>query len=970
MRSFGDRSIQSKLRLIITVTAGAALGLACLGFLSYDFVVFRKSMENDLSVLARIIGGNSTAALSFDDAKSGQEILDALRAKPHIVTGAIYKKNGSVFATYTRSERGPSFQAPQLEPDHINFAANRLLLFQTITLDGQAIGAIYLESDLEEMRARLERFAAISVTILLASALVAFVLASKLQQVISKPVLELVKTARVVSTEKNYALRAVKHSQDELGRLTDAFNEMLTQIQAGDEQLRQHRVRLEDEVSTRTAELRQANEKLKSEISERKQADAALDAERNLLRMLIDSVPDSIYFKDSDSRFIRVNKALANAFGLDDPAQAVGKSDFDFFTADHAQSAFTDEQEIIRTGQAMMVKEEKETWPDGRVTWASSTKMPLRDSNGNIVGTFGISRDITRRRRTEEELRAAKDAAEAASRAKSEFLANMSHEIRTPMNGVLGMTELVLDTELTEDQRESLQIVQSSAESLLTLINDILDFSKIEAGKLALDLVDFDLRDTIRETARALALRADQKGLELIVDFQSSVPESLTGDPARLRQILVNLLGNAIKFTEQGEVVLKVQSEPGLTDLAALHFMVSDTGIGIPEEQQRAIFEAFTQADNSMSRRYGGTGLGLTISSRLVQMMGGKIWVDSTPGQGSTFHFTASFEVPTTPARRVARSPLPDLRGMPVLVVDDNATNRHILERMLTRWQMKPTLVDGGPSALATVEREHAAGRHFRIVLTDMQMPEMDGFALIERCKQLPAFAGAIIVMLTSAGQRGDAARCRELGIAAYLTKPVSQTDLLDAIRVALGDHSQAARSARVLTRHSLREARRRLRILLAEDNAVNQKVATRILEKNGHSVVVAKDGREAVALLSAEAFKGFDVVLMDIQMPEMDGFEATAKIRESTELSGIHVPIIAMTAHAMKGDEQRCLEAGMDGYISKPVRADELFAAISGLVPEESRDDLEVAPESPLFDEKDVTRQSLASTSRSPRAA
>ena len=897
MRSYLDLSIRHKLQGIVIIASGAALLMASAVFTLYDRSTFLHAKAQGLDTSARMIGSNSTAMLSFGDAKSAGEILSALRAQQNVMRACIYDKDGRVFAKYSRDADQSDFSPPPAQTRATGIVGRNMVLFQPITLNRESIGTIFIEADLTDLNARTRRFMEIAILVLAASLAVAFVLSSRLQRLISGPIRELADTASLVSAHENYSVRAVKRGNDEIGLLFDQFNKMLDRIQQRDIELQEAHDDLENRVAERTA----------------------------YLNALIENSPLAIMVLDSDHKVQLCNPAFEGLFGYS-RQEVVGKGITTLFTEgdlSEARSVSDLKSEQMPIHLVTRRRRKDRSYVDVEV---HTVGLVVK---GEVSGSLAIYQDISVRKRAEVEMQLAKEAAEAASRAKSEFLANMSHEIRTPMNGIMGMTELVLDTELDGEQRNYLNLAKVSADSLLSLINDILDYSKIEAGKLEIDAIDFNLGDSLGDTMKTLSFRAHQKGLELAFEINPDVPDALVGDPGRLRQIIVNLVGNAIKFTEKGEVVLHVETESRAQDDIRLHFTVADTGIGIPAEKQISIFAAFNQADGSMTRKYGGTGLGLSISSRLLELMGGRIWVESEFEHGSRFHFIVRFGLQKVPARTIVpRDPM-TLRDMRVLVVDDNATNRQILLRMLENWHMAPTAVDSGAKAIVTLREAQGIGRTYPLILLDAQMPDMDGFALAEIIKRNPDWRTATVMMLSSAGQRGDAVRCRELGVAAYLTKPVRQGELLDGILIALGTRPETRVSTALVTRHTLRESRNHLRILLVEDNAVNQLVALRLLEKYGHTVGVAANGKKALEELEKESY---DLILMDVQMPEMNGWEATQAIREKEKSTGGHIPIVAMTAHAMKGDEERCLASGMDAYLTKPIRTQELLAVLDGI--------------------------------------
>jgi signal transduction histidine kinase/DNA-binding response OmpR family regulator len=809
--AFRDIPIRQKLTMVIMLISSMALLLSATIFILVDLYTTQKMMLRNLEMMAQIVGENSQAAITFDDPQAAEETLSALKAVPEILSGVIYLEDGSEFAQYfnlesskeSHYENAGAIQTMLASGGH-RFMGGRLHILHDLVAPDNTTYRVYICTDMSFIYVRLKFYVAVVLGVLAASLLMVALISSKMQRLITAPILQLSELTKSISLNRDYSVRAAKAGNDEVGVLVDGFNEMLTQIEKRGADLQEAHDHLEERVEARTQEINH-------EVQIRKHAEERADAYNQQLK---------------------------------------------------------------------------------------ATNMTLQDAI--------------------EQARELADEAQAANVAKSEFLANMSHEIRTPMNAIIGFTRFLLESDLSKEQREFTNTVKMASENLMEIINSILDFSKIEARKLDLEILDFNLRTITESVMDTMTVRAMEKNLELACLIHPEVPVLLQGDPGRIRQILLNLVGNAIKFTQEGSVQVTITLARNEGTKARLHFAVSDSGIGIPEEYQQDIFNAFQQKDSSITRQFGGTGLGLAIAKQLVELMEGEIGIDSEAGAGSTFWFTALItqQSETDEKLEELNSELSEFR---VLIVDDNPAHRRIMHLYLESWKMPHSEAGDGRSALKLMHEAVKEEKPFDLVLVDMKMPELDGEALGKAIKSDEALRNAALILVTAVGVRGDSQRLQDIGFAGYFSKPIKQSQLYDSIVAVLGCKTGTQPPATtMITQHSLAEFKhKKIRILLAEDNPMNQEVARRTLKKLGYHTDVANDGVEAV-----EAFKQshYDLILMDVQMPRMSGFEATQCIREQEAEMGSRIPIIAITAHALKGDRERCIEAGMDDYLTKPI--------------------------------------------------
>jgi len=928
------KTIAGKLTLLSLLFA---LLLAAVLYLVLDYQLTR-TMSNTFadhgSTLSQALAKSVETPLVNRDLTSVQSVLDAVLSIPNVQWAYVTAPDGRVLAhTFVPQfpESLAAMQRPRegaVVPSVTTGPVKGVGIFTAPVLTG-IVGRIYLALDQKALISSIHKMEILVLASILVVLLLGTISFSSLLSRIVEPVRALTHAAQQLGGDTGAALPLLQvRSDDEVGVLTGTFNRMAAEIA-------ERRETLEERVRQRTEELSHLNEKLAQDILERKRTQEALLASEERFRGLLESAPQAVVVINSDARIVLVNAQTEQTYGY--PREELLGSKVEMIVPERDRQAVAARFEARRQSPRPRAKEvglERISRRKDGSEFPAEVNISYIEADEDFLMLSFVT-DITARKHGEAELKAARDAAEAAAQAKSDFLANMSHEIRTPMNGVLGMAGLLLDTELNGEQREYTQTLRNSGEALLAIINDILDFSKIEAGKMNIEPIPFDLRVMAEETADLLASRAREKELELILRFSPQCPRRVIGDPGRVRQILLNILGNALKFTSTGHIYLNVECLERTKDGAMLRFAVEDTGIGIADEQISRIFERFSQADGSTTRKFGGTGLGLSISQRLAALMGGTMGASSVPGKGSTFWFC--LRMPLDFAGPVELPRVSDLSGVRVLAVDDNATNRFVVHEQLNSWHLRNDVCESGPQALQVLREAQAAADPYHIVVLDHQMPEMSGEELARAIKADPALRETVLVMLSSHGQRGDANRMKDAGFAAYLTKPVRQSQLFDALAASWATRTRGKR-LQLITRHTLAESSAappqppaqtevviHARILLVEDNAVNQKVAVRMLEKLGCRVDVAANGSEALHMLE---LLPYDLVFMDCQMPVMDGYEATREIRRR-EGQRAHQFVVAMTANAMQGDREKCLEAGMDDYISKPISKNDLIKAL-----------------------------------------
>ena len=910
---FRNLSIAGKLTLIVVAPITVSLVVAGTILVVTDMRSFRKEVLQSAQTDAEMVATNSTAALTFYDREAAQQILASVAIHEHVAGAWLFDANRELFASFTRDN---AVAAPPV--NHLlgtasqhRFEEGYLFVCRPVTLEGEVIGGVCIQSDLSQLESRLWQHLSLILSALTFSFVIALLTQAPLRTLITEPITNLARTTEHISRQGDYSVRATKHGTDELGSLVDQFNAMLAQIQERDAALQRTHDQLEERVHERTAEL----------------------------ETLIDSSPTGIMVVDAETRqVIRINDRACQMTGLKrdevlgHPCSAI------LCEVDEGNCPILDEQREKAMGERFLHRRDGKMLP--------VLHNVVRVTIGGRPCLLETLTDITDRKRAEENLREAKEATEEANRqleaaieranrmamqaemaneAKSEFLANMSHEIRTPMNGVIGMVRLLLDTQLSSEQREYANAVCGSAETLLEIINQVLDFSKIEAGRLELEHIPFDLRGLLDEVVDLLALRASKKALQMACLVESDVPPRLSGDPGRLRQVLTNLAGNALKFTEAGEIVIEVSVEFATDTHTKLRFAISDTGIGIPDDRMKDIFDSFSQADSSTTRRYGGTGLGLAISKKLVELMGGEIDAVSEIDVGSTFWFTVTLENQSDASEWLDQLS-EGIKGKRVLVVDNHPMQRQALVQQLLAWRLRPHEADSGQAALELLEQAAQEKDAFAMAFVDSALPGMSAAQFAEHAASTPDTADLPLVLLTPIGTHLQQPAPEKGRFIAILSKPVHSAPLLQCLRntLAPGLAEQAAPGQAGTTKLRHWDG---LRVLLAEDNPVNQKVALRMLQKLGFAPEVAATGKQAVEMHQAAPY---NIILMDLQMPEMDGFRAMRAIRRFDSGHDRTTFIVALTAHALKGDRERCLAEGMDEYVPKPVHPDKLLRALA----------------------------------------